>query len=951
MFWKYNSLNVSNIDTLLEKQDVTLSEILQQEDIIQECKSQNKKLVEFLTKQEVLSELLDLILKEPPTDIEEKLRYHLPNIASELITCDVPQINEKLSSDVSLLDKMYSFLDNETPLNPLLTSFFSKAFGVLITRRSDQNWYSYQLTCLQVIEYIKTKPSFTSLLLKHMGTSAVMDLLLRLITCVEGTDMRQNILGWLNNERLIERVVGLLGPCDGGGEAGGGVDPNLQDKHDNAGQLLVEIVRVSRDSQLNAPTAERFLNPLLHTAESPETVELLLGNMFHGEPKESIIINCVNVLMSLLEIRRPGPTNAGYYPYTTDQETGNSNVADIARQQAVLEKTVETILPRLGALSNVLQNPPLKASFRTTAGLLDPPLGATRLALAKLTATVLSTHHPPTNQAIAQTNVLDVLLDLFFKYSLNNFLHSQVESSIKHILFWKFPDPPSKSDDTDDNSEVTDSIQTPKIGNESENPLIKQPVENPLIVHLFSVSRLVERIVDAFEDNDETSTTSGRKAYMGHLTGIANAIVMAGSEGEDGGPYPSDSRDILLKEMSKLPESTSEKWNKLVSGTLVQLNKLNEIKPTDEDKRNSSSDDEDADFRDINFPQDTALQQMQQMSDNFIDSFGFNDEEFTEADENVGGGMRKLTSVNFLMATDESNKQQQLFEAACEQRIKPFRSSPPPGDNEEDPWAERTAEISFGAGVGVSGGGMGGITSAAQDDKDTDSEEDEEVSTAPARMEVDSEQDPWESIDNAPVAMDTACPWGETPTAPTVETQEEGWADFRGFSSAGGEGFASFAAFQDKQESMEENGDKKDSDDWSPAMVSSPEATTLDDPVPDTPPSPAAPQADWNTPPSPAAPQQPGVDVETPMAVQDEKYTVQRPESPDISDSNANPAPVPSDISDRVDREEEEEEKATDNFSFLASRGLLSNQDNLQLPAKPESEPSIQAVVEASGPT
>ncbi len=48
------------------------------------------------------------------------------------------QINEKLSSDVSLLDKMYSFLDTEASLNPLLTSFFSKAFGVLITRRPEQ---------------------------------------------------------------------------------------------------------------------------------------------------------------------------------------------------------------------------------------------------------------------------------------------------------------------------------------------------------------------------------------------------------------------------------------------------------------------------------------------------------------------------------------------------------------------------------------------------------------------------------------------------------------------------------------------------------------------------------------------------------------------------------------------------------------------------------------------
>ena len=52
----------------------------------------------------------------------------------------ISQINEKLSSDSALLDKMYSFLESPPPLNPLLTSFFSKAFGVLITRRPEQVW-------------------------------------------------------------------------------------------------------------------------------------------------------------------------------------------------------------------------------------------------------------------------------------------------------------------------------------------------------------------------------------------------------------------------------------------------------------------------------------------------------------------------------------------------------------------------------------------------------------------------------------------------------------------------------------------------------------------------------------------------------------------------------------------------------------------------------------------
>ena len=47
MFWKYHTGAVSPVDTLLDKEGVTLTEILEQEDIIQECKSQNKKLVDL----------------------------------------------------------------------------------------------------------------------------------------------------------------------------------------------------------------------------------------------------------------------------------------------------------------------------------------------------------------------------------------------------------------------------------------------------------------------------------------------------------------------------------------------------------------------------------------------------------------------------------------------------------------------------------------------------------------------------------------------------------------------------------------------------------------------------------------------------------------------------------------------------------------------------------------
>ena len=88
---------------------------------------------------------------------------------------------------------------------------------------------------------------------------------------------------WLNDERLIQRVLALLAPPEvppGEGGGGGGSEAVsvtrsfVGEQHDNAGQLLVEIIRASRDAQITAIPTERFHNPLLATAESPEIVHV-----------------------------------------------------------------------------------------------------------------------------------------------------------------------------------------------------------------------------------------------------------------------------------------------------------------------------------------------------------------------------------------------------------------------------------------------------------------------------------------------------------------------------------------------------------------------------------------------------------------------------------------------------------------------------------------------------
>lgn len=85
-----------------------------------------------------MEELVTLTCIEPSQELDERTRFKYPNIACELLTCDVPALNERLAGDGALLAKLYSFLDSEPPLNPLLASFFSKIMGVLIAKKTEQ---------------------------------------------------------------------------------------------------------------------------------------------------------------------------------------------------------------------------------------------------------------------------------------------------------------------------------------------------------------------------------------------------------------------------------------------------------------------------------------------------------------------------------------------------------------------------------------------------------------------------------------------------------------------------------------------------------------------------------------------------------------------------------------------------------------------------------------------
>uniref|UniRef100_G1T5S2 Protein phosphatase 6 regulatory subunit 2 n=1 Tax=Oryctolagus cuniculus TaxID=9986 RepID=G1T5S2_RABIT len=704
MFWKFDLNTTSHVDKLLDKEHVTLQELMDEDDLLQECKAQNRKLLDFLCRQQCMEELVGLITQDPPLDMEEKVRF--------------------------------KYVLRLWPGPRVMSS---------------------------VIAFLKKKDKFISLVLKHIGTSALMDLLLRLVSCVEPAGLRQEVLNWLNEEKIIQRLVELIHPSQD------------EDRQSNASQTLCDIIRLGRDqgSQLQEATEP---DPLLTALESQDCVEQLLKNMFDGDHTESCLVSGTQVLLTLLETRRAGTECAV-----------DSFSQGLERSFTVSSSVLHGLEPRLKDFHQLLLRPPKKKAILTTIGVLEEPLGNARLHGARLMAALLHTNTPSINQELCRLNTMDLLLDLFFKYTWNNFLHFQVELCVAAILSHAAAGaggPESKEEPPRRDGNAVRDPETPQ-------PATSLP-ENTMVTHLFQKCCLVQRILEAWEANDHTQAAGGmRRGNMGHLTRIANAVV----QNLERGPVQTHISEVIRG----LPADCRGRWESFVEETLVETNRRNTMDLVGTHHLHSSSEDEDIEGA---FPNELSLQQafseyqIQQMTANFVDQFGFNDEEFADQDDNISAPFDRIAEINFSIDAEEDSPSAALFEACCGDRIQPFDD-----DEEEDIWEDQEtrgatrvmARARFGAPLAADSCSKKDLEHRGRERK-VDWEADGDApaagtasAPAPAQnkglpLQGDSEGTAWMAVFDEPAAPGVARDVGSSVwAAGAAAPEEKGWAKFADF--------------------------------------------------------------------------------------------------------------------------------------------------------------------------
>ncbi|KAK6163333.1 hypothetical protein DH2020_000197 [Rehmannia glutinosa] len=499
MFWKLTALSASSpVEAVLDKEDFTLEELLDEEEIIQECKALNSRLINFLRDRAQVEQLLQYIVEDPPEDADSKRTFKFPFIACEIFTCEIDVILKTVVEEEELMNLLFSFLEPNRHHSALLAGYFSKVVVCLMLRKT-----------IPLMNYVKAHQDVFKQLVDLIGITSIMEVQSFIFIAIFGLSrvpLKLCISNWVALQLLMllwvivilsshlvlyyQVLVRLVGADDH-------FYPNSLDvmqwlADSNLLEMIVDKLNTSNPPEVHANAAETLCaitrnvpSPLATKLSSPSFVVRIFGHALEDSHSKSALVHSLSVCISLLDPKR----------------SFSSSVMHSFRSQHVYEPPAHVNPDTVGELLVLLNVSSDEKVLPTTYGELRPPLGQHRLKIVEFLAVLLKTGNEVAEKELVGSGTIRRILDLFFEYPYNNALHHHVESIIYSCL-------------------------------ESKNSAI--------IDHLLVDCNLVGRILQSDKSpvlsgelNLPTIPASGKRApragYFGHLTRISNKLIQLGN--------------------------------------------------------------------------------------------------------------------------------------------------------------------------------------------------------------------------------------------------------------------------------------------------------------------------------------------------------------------------------------------------------------------------------------
>ncbi|KAL4942519.1 hypothetical protein BDV06DRAFT_211789 [Aspergillus oleicola] len=304
MFWRFGGYaSISAIDSLLDKPDVSLEELLEESELIQELKQLNTKLIEYLREDDVLKKLMDYVVApslvkdddedddadkatndeegsapknedgskseetkgDPlkgildPEDLDraEKERLKRAYVACEILSSEVWSILDSTMANPEHLKKFWGFIRRPAPLDSIQASYFTKVNETLLDKKTGE-----------MLDLLKSMDGIVPAILQHVDNPMVMDLLLKLIS-LERAEGGQGIVDWLKTQDLIPKLLSFLSS-----EWPASVQTS-------AGDFLKAIITISANATQNDQSCIGP-NSLTRQLVSTPCVETLVKSMLQG---------------------------------------------------------------------------------------------------------------------------------------------------------------------------------------------------------------------------------------------------------------------------------------------------------------------------------------------------------------------------------------------------------------------------------------------------------------------------------------------------------------------------------------------------------------------------------------------------------------------------------------------------------------------------------------------